>query len=157
MTDIALTWNPAKGRADLSLAAGDFLLEQGLRTAVIISLFTDGLARGDDDLADGDGGNQGDRRGWWGDVPLAGEAPRRIGSRLWLLRRAKATEGTRLRAITMAQEALAWMRGDGLVDRIEVEATLAGTPPDRLLMTITLRRGAVSARFDLPWAIELSR
>lgn len=157
MTDIALTWNPAEGRADVSLTAGDLTREQGLRTAVIISLFTDGLARGDDDLADGDGGNKGDRRGWWGDVPLPGDAPRRIGSRLWLLRRAKATEGTRLRAITMVREALAWMVDDGLVDRIEVEAVLGGSPPDRLLMTLTLRRGAVSERFDVPWAIEISR
>jgi phage gp46-like protein len=157
LTDIALTWNAAEGRADLAIAVGDFLLDQGLRTAVIISLFTDGLARGDDDLAGADGGNQGDRRGWWGDVPLVDEAPRRIGSRLWLLRRAKATEGTRLRAITMAQEALAWLRADGVVDRVEVDATLAGTPPDRLLMAVVLHRGAVSERFDLPWAVELSR
>jgi phage gp46-like protein len=157
MTDIALTWNAAEGRADLALAGGDLLLDQGLRTAVIISLFTDGLARGDDDLATAIGGNGEDRRGWWGDLPVGGETPRRIGSRLWLLRRAKATEGTRLRAVTMIREALAWMLQDGVVDRIEVEAVLAGTPPDRLLVTLTLRRGAVSDRFDLPWAIELSR
>lgn len=157
MTDIALTWNPEEGRADLSLTRGDLTLEEGLRTAVIISLFSDALARGDDDLGAAEGGNGGDRRGWWGDVPLPGEVPRRIGSRLWLLRRAKATEGTRLRAVTMVREALAWMIQDGVVDRIGVDAVLAGAPPDRILLTLTLFRGAVSERFDLPWAIEISK
>lgn len=157
MTDIALLWNADEGRADLALARGDLRLDDGLRTAILISLFSDALARGDDDLAQADGGPGDDRRGWWGDVPVGGETPRRVGSRLWLLRRAKATEGTRLRALTMVREALAWMIQDGVVDRLDVDAVLAGAPPDRLLLTLTLRRGAVSERFDLPWAVELSR
>ena len=59
--------------------------------AVIISLFTWRRARPDDDLP-------GDlRMGWWGDsVP---EIPNdRIGSRLWLLSRAKLTVETVARA-----------------------------------------------------------
>lgn len=158
MTDVALVWNSGEGRADLALAAGDLLPEVGLRTAVTISLFTDRLARGDDDVADAAASRDAeDRRGWWGDLPRPGLGTRLIGSRLWLLRRAKATEGTRLRAISMAREALAWMTEDGIVDRVEVEARFGGAPPDRLLLTVTLRRGAASERFDLAWQAEFAR
>lgn len=154
MTDLALIWNAADSRADLALVGGALLLDEGLRTAVLISLMTDATARDDDNLADGDAQGQGDRRGWWGDLPVEGQPARGIGSRLWLLRRAKATEGTRLRAITMVREALAWMVADGICQSIGVEAVLGGNPPDRLLITVTLRRGGTSARFDIPWSFE---
>lgn len=158
MTDAALVWNSEEGRADFALAAGDLAPEDGLRTAVTISLFTDRQARGDDDVADAAGSRDAeDRRGWWGDLPRPGLGTRLIGSRLWLLRRAKATEGTRLRAITMVREALAWMIEDGIVDRLEIEARFGGTPPDRLLLTVTLRRGSADARFDLAWQAEFAR
>lgn len=157
MTDIALVWDSVESRADLVISAGALLLDDGLRTAVLISLMTDATARDDDNLADGDAAAAGDRRGWWGDVPLAGEATRPIGSRLWLLRRAKATEGTRLRAVTMAREALAWMVQDGICQRIEIEAELQGNPPDRLAFGITLRRGGASPRFDIQWNFEGNR
>lgn len=154
MTDIALVWDVENSRADFALAGGGLLLDEGLRSAVLISLMTDATARDDDDIADGDAPTSGDRRGWWGDMPIEGESARPIGSRLWLLRRAKATEGTRLRALTMAREALAWMVDDGICQRVEVEAELQGSPPDRLLLGITLRRGASSPRFDIPWSFE---
>lgn len=154
MTDLALVWNVAESRADLALAGGALLLDDGLRTAVLISLMTDATARDDDAIDDGPAG---DRRGWWGDVPLAGETTRPIGSRLWLLRRTKATEGTRLRALTMAREALAWMVQDGICQRIDIEAELQGNPPDRLAFGITLRRGGASPRFDVQWNFEGSR
>lgn len=154
MTDIALVWDAENSRADFRLAHGGLLIEEGLRTAVIISLMTDATARDDDDIADGDVPASADRRGWWGDMPLLGEAVRPIGSRLWLLRRAKATEGTRLRATTMAREALAWMAEDGICQRVEVEVELQGSPSDRLMLGITLRRGSGSPRFDIPWLFE---
>lgn len=154
MTDLALLWNADLGRADLALDRGDLAKDEGLRTAVIISLMTDAVARDDDDLADGDAPASGDRRGWWGDMPLPGEVARPIGSRLWLLRRAKAIEATRLRAIAMAEEALAWMVADGICQRVAVEAALQGSPPDRLALKVTLHRGGVSPRFDLLWYFE---
>lgn len=154
MTDLALVWNTEESRADLALSSGALLLDDGLRTAVVISLMTDATARDDDNLADGDAQAAGDRRGWWGDMPIAGQATRPIGSRLWLLRRAKATEGTRLRAVTMVREALAWMIEDGICQAIDVEAELRGSPPDRLMLGVTLRRGGTSQRFDLPWSFE---
>ena len=54
-----------------------------LQTAILISLFTDAQASPDDMIQDGSG----DPRGWWGD--LGSSKP--IGSKLWLLGRAKQT------------------------------------------------------------------
>lgn len=154
MTDLALVWDAEQERGDFALAGGALLLDEGLRTAITISLMTDARARDDDRLDDGADAAGGDRRGWWGDLALIGEAATPIGSRLWLLRRAKANEATRLRAVTMAQEALAWMVADGICQRVEVVAELQGSPPDRLALGVTLRRGGGSPRFDLLWSFE---
>jgi phage gp46-like protein len=60
-----------------------------LATAVIVALGTDRLASIDDELPDPDST---DRRGWWGDLD-ADEiwGGWEIGSRLWLMQRAKIT------------------------------------------------------------------
>ena len=63
MTDLALHFAPGAWSADLSILGGDLATDDGLRTAVIISLFTDARARADDPLPEADA----DRRGWWGD------------------------------------------------------------------------------------------
>ena len=62
MSDLALAWNALAGRADLSLDAGALRMEDGLRTAVILSLMTDGRARDHDDAV---------LRRWFGDVQPA--------------------------------------------------------------------------------------
>lgn len=62
---------------------------QALATAVVVALGTDGLADPGDELPDPDSS---DRRGWWGDLDaeeIWDGWP--IGSRLWLLQRAKIT------------------------------------------------------------------
>ena len=79
MTDITTIWVVESGTGDWSISGGALASGDDLASAVLISLFTDGLAGDDDIPPDGSG----DRRGWWGD---AGEdIP--IGSKLWLLDR----------------------------------------------------------------------
>ena len=70
--------------------------EEPLVRAVLISLFTWRRANADDDLP----GN--DRMGWWGDShpPVDND---RIGSRLWLLSRAKIVPETLARAKAYAE------------------------------------------------------
>ena len=61
-----------------------------LATAVFVAFCTDGLAQESDALPDP---RSTDRKGWWGDLDAAqvwGGWP--IGSRFWLLRRAKITD-----------------------------------------------------------------
>ena len=157
MTDIALAWNPLLARADIAVAKGDLVPDAGLRTAVLISLFTDALARPDDEIPDGTD----DRRGWWGNLPLAGEPADPIGSRLWLLARAKRTEETRRRAQTYAQDALAWMVTDGVAAAVTVTAAWAGDRGEHLQLHIVIdrRSGGRTAREDfmVQWNAEAAR
>jgi phage gp46-like protein len=157
MTDIALIWDPARAAADVAVAQGDLVREDGLRTAVLISLFTDALARPDDVIPDGGD----DRRGWWGDTPVDGAEPDPIGSRLWLLVREKRTEETRRRAETYASDALAWLVTDGVAAAVDAVATWGGDRGDqlRLVVTIDRQRGGRASReeFAVQWNTEAGR
>lgn len=117
-----------------------------LPRAVIISLFTWGRARPDDELP-------GDvRMGWWGDTypAVAGD---RIGSRLWLLARAKITRHTPKRAKEYAEEALAWLITDGLASQVIVQAERAGLSQISLWCQIVRSDGKrVDIRFDNAWS-----
>ena len=123
MVDLVLTWNPATGDADLSIVNGDLALDQGLVTAVIVSLFTDAPADPGDDIPDGSG----DPRGYWGDMPVAaasqtGAPPDVTGSKLWLLDRALVTTETLARAESYAKACLAWMIRDGVAGAVNARA-----------------------------------
>ncbi len=146
MTDLALSWDEALAQADLTLAGGDLLLDGGLKSAVIVSLFSDRRAEADDVLPDAGG----DRRGWWGDV-RAQDGRGRIGSRLWLLEREKRTPETIARAREYAQEALAWLVEDRVARRVEV--TAEATPEGWLALGVVIERpeGPDRDRFDFVW------
>lgn len=145
MPDIRSVWDPGAIGADWILAEGQLDQGRDLETAVIISLFTDRLAGLEDPLPDGTE----DRRGWWGDGDRAVE---RIGSRLWLLAREKATEEVRLRAIEYAREALDWLIQDGVARRVEVEASYTAMGRLDMLITITRSDGTtVERRYDFAW------
>lgn len=118
MPDISTFWAPGEARGDWALAGADLAAHSDLETAVLISLFTDRRAEPDDVIPDGSD----DPRGWWGD---AGRA-RPLGSRLWLLERAKRSEDTRLRAVDYITEALAWMVEDGVAEDVQVAAEWQG-------------------------------
>ncbi|QEU03083.1 phage GP46 family protein [Pseudomonas oryzihabitans] len=98
-------------------------VETSLTRAVLISLFTWRRANPGDLVDDGE------RYGWWGDS-FPAVADDRIGSRLWLLRRAKLTADTIAQAELYAQEALAWLQQDGHVLDVEILTQRAG--PNRL-------------------------
>ncbi|MBM6441812.1 phage GP46 family protein, partial [Lacticaseibacillus rhamnosus] len=99
--DIATVWVTNLSEADWVLNGPQLLAGNNLDTALFISLLTDRLASADDKIPDGTN----DRRGWWGDT---GEAYP-IGSRLWLLGRAKLTPATGPQCETYIKEALQWM------------------------------------------------
>jgi phage gp46-like protein len=129
--DIAIVWNGDRNGADWTLLpGGDLATAPPLVTAVYVSLFTDRRAGPDDVLPPG----QTDRRGWWGD--LLDDQP--IGSRLWLLRRAKHLPETLRLAQDYIREALAWLIADALVARIDITALWDG--PSRIAATIVLHQ-----------------
>ncbi len=90
--------------------------DDGLQTAIIISLFTYRLAEPDDIIPDGTT----NRRGWWGDAYADVEGDL-IGSRLWLLSREKDTLKVVQRAREYAQESLQWMIEDQVAEKVVVE------------------------------------
>lgn len=98
---------------DWAISNGDLAADDGLDTAVALSLWTDRLANADDVIPDGSA----DRRGWWGDAflpPLADGTPDHIGSRLWLLAGALQIPETAQRGQAYCQEALQWLVDDGV-------------------------------------------
>ena len=118
-TDIKIRW-------DTDLLAGDFIFEnndfdtdEGLGTAVLISWFSDQRASDDDDIPNADGDFI-DKRGWWGDLAVPFAEGDQIGSKLWLLNRAKTTQENITKGIEWGTEALEWMKIDGIVKDILV-------------------------------------
>jgi phage gp46-like protein len=99
--------------------------------AVVISLFSWRRANPDDDLPTED------RFGWWGDT-FATEQNDRIGSRLWLLSRAKLTNDTLTKAEGYVREALQWMIDDAVAARVDVEVEREGI--DRMEIGVAIYR-----------------
>lgn len=149
MTDVALIWDAHAFGADLALPGPALATDDGLVTAVIISLFTDRRARADDALPQAGA----DRRGWWGDV-LASDG-REIGSRLWLFGRAKALASVLEDVAEAAREALAWLTEDGVASAVDVTAerqTRGATDVLALGVTIHRPEGPMRLRFDAAWS-----
>lgn len=149
MTDLRLAFALTDTGADCDLAAGDrdLATDDGLETAVVVSLFTDRRAEADDRLpAAGE-----DRRGWWGDA--APDLPDdRIGSRLWLLSREKQLPEVLARAEEYARQALAWLVEDGVAGRVSVVAS--APRPGTLALAVAIDRpGAGARRFEYVWRI----
>lgn len=145
MSDIALVWNGTE--ADLAIEGGDLVLEEGLQTAAVISLFSDRRARPDDVLPADDG----DRRGWVGDAWPRVDGDQ-IGSRLWLLNREKDIPETLRRAREYARESLAWLIEDGIGASLDVQASVPMRGVLRLELTVNRRDGsALNHQFDTLW------
>lgn len=130
MIDIALAFNPDRFDFDLVLEGDgdnrDVLGDDGLLTAVIISLFSDRRANDDDPLPDERVGVPSDLRGWWGDCILEEDRRDPLGSRLWLLSREKEMAVVVARAQQYAEESLQWLIRDGHVGELRVVASHAG-------------------------------
>ncbi len=147
--DIKTTFISFDRGADYVLSALGLAEDDGLETAVILSLFTDRRAEADDPLPAGD-----DRRGWWADAfpSVTGDL---VGSRLWLLHREKQTPQTLTRARDYAIEALQWLVDDGIAAGVEVDAVVVRTGV--LGLTIEVQRTAGPAaryRFENFWGAQ---
>jgi len=162
-TDLKISWDTNLLFGDL-IQDADYELEtdQGLATAVLMSLFTDRRARKDDLLPDPEGN---DRRGWWGDkTGEYREAGDQIGSRLWLLERSKTTSETITQAESYATEALQWLIDDGIAVKVDVTAVRQmgsrGTGGDPwLVLDVLIRKtdgSQASYKFDLQWGATLA-
>ena len=120
---------------DIALGDTDVLLDDSILSLVLVSLFCD--ANSEELLP-------GQRRGYWAD-----DDPKRpIGSLLWILDRATATQETRARARDAAEDSLRWMIDAGIADRIQVSAEYERI--DFLRLDIQIDRGS-SQRYQSLW------
>lgn len=145
MSDIATIWQGFGG--DWLVAGPSLQADDGLRTAVVLSLFTDRLAGADDALPDANAG----RRGWWGDAYAAVPGDL-IGSRLWLLARSKQLPQVLRAAELYASEALQWLVDDGVASAVDVQAEVVRDGLLGLQVSITRSAAPVQRyRFEAFW------
>ncbi|MCW5666468.1 MAG: phage GP46 family protein [Piscinibacter sp.] len=136
---------------DLQVEGAQLDEDDGLETAVVLSLFTDRRANDDDALPDSAGQAERERRGWWGDsyAEVTGD---RIGSRLWLLSREKQLASVLERARQYADEALRWLVEDGVAREVTVSAEVVRSGVLGLQVEIVRPRVPVSRfRFETFW------
>lgn len=136
MSDARLGWTIDGG--DLVLSGVDLDVDDGLVTAILVSLFSD--ARREEDPALPTAAQ--DLRGWW-----AEESPG-FGSLLWTLDREKLTPGTLERAREAASTALQWLIADGIAASVGVRTEVLGTGV--LLISLEIVRGT-SRRWASLW------
>lgn len=146
MSDIRTVFVDFAG--DLTVSGPSLENDDGLETAVVISLFTDRRAKAGDPLPDG----VLNRRGWWGDSfpSVAGD---RIGSRLWMLAREKQLPSVLARAREYAIEALQWLIEDGVARAVNVTAEVVRNGVLGLSIEIVRSDKPVAMyRFDSFWS-----
>ena len=138
------------GSIDIQLENNDLATDEGLRTAVLISLFTD--RRVDQDELPPE---EERARGWWADL-FPDEPGDVIGSRLWLLQREKRTVETLNRAEEYCSEALQWMIDDGVAGSVDVSASYDSA--GFMIISISIQRpdlkDRTTFRFRTPWEVE---
>jgi len=158
--DIRINW-------DEDYLEGDFVFDtdlqdlesdEGLETAVLISLFTDQRAKDDDILPDD---RSDDKRGWWGDLVSPFADGDQIGSRLWLLERSKTTPSVLQKAKQYVTEALQWMVEDGVASKVEIEVERQGiSGNDILAIKVMIYRNdnnIKTLKYDLQWEAQSLR
>ena len=148
MADIALEW--VEFEASMLVQNNDLGVDEGLQTAIIISLFTDGQALESDLLPYGESF----RRGFWGDA-LAEIEGDKIGSKLWLLSREKQMPVILRKAEEFAREALKWL----IDDKVATDYSVVATNPAMgiLLLDISITRpvgNAITFRYNYNWAAQ---
>lgn len=140
------------GSGDQVESLGGLRSEQALHTATLLCLFTDARAPDDEALP----GNDGFRRGWWGDsIRLEGEPDRPLGSLIWLdVERGILNDAVGQRVRDRAEDALSVLLEQGAVARTDVETIVR---PEQGLLGLVVRHFSHSGdtvydqRFEILW------
>lgn len=162
--DIALAWDVTRAEGDWVIKNGDLALNSSLRSAVLVSLFTDRVAPetlsaldaavGLSAVSGAAGSATKDIRGWWADA----WADTPIGSRLWQLQRAIKSGQTSLprEVEAICYEALQWMVDDGVAQSVVVAAQFSTTNRQAIEFTVTVQEPGRNTPqvFLFSWAWE---
>lgn len=144
MSDFTTYLDNSAQTGDWKLVGTQLATGADLVTAILISVFTDRIANADDVIPDGTN----DPRGWVGD--LGATYP--IGSRMWLISRAKQTPDVLKRAKDYLVEALQWLIDDGVVAKFDIVTEFG---PGQLRAGVTAWQpdgSQVSQSFSWVWA-----
>jgi phage gp46-like protein len=133
MADVGLIWQD--GWADILLNESNTDLQTGkdLKTAILVSLFSDSRANPEELLLDED------PRGWWS---------RDLGSLLWLLARQKATLQNLEKGIQYIKDALNWLIVQNIAKSIDVTGTIENRSKFNFIITI---KKSNDYRFQYLW------
>lgn len=153
--DIQLAHFSELGYADIQLISSgrDVAGDQGLETAVLISLFTNRRVNDEKLLPD----NSNDKGGWWGFE----YSEFSFGSRLWLLRRGKNRNELLSLAEQYVKEALQWMIDKDVAETIQVVASFSN--PKIMMLDIQISRPEISEekrytyRYFFNWENQIAR
>jgi phage gp46-like protein len=145
MKDCKILWDNSTGVGDIGISNSDLQIEEGLETAVFMSLYTDQRAAEDENT-----NFPLDKRGWWGDM-LESNGDQ-VGSKLWLYEREKLTTKVIAQIKDAMYDCLQWMIDDGIVARIDI--ALEKQENNKLFTEIKLFRqddSRTTVKFDDLW------
>lgn len=113
MSDLLFDFFNDDMELDLVVKNSEIQVDESLKSAVLISLFTDARCE-KTELPEGELS----QRGYFGDA-IFGE---QTGSKLWLINRSKYSNDTLIKAKEYAKSSLDWLVTDGLAKDVQVEA-----------------------------------
>lgn len=127
--------------------SGDFLMEDGFDTSLIMSIFCEKRAQPYEVAVPYL------RRGWWGNT--TNEDPSfEIGSKLWLLEQARLTTATLRLAEQYTLEGLKWLKEDKFLQEVSVSADAqyeAGAPSISLEVRLVRSDTVVEYKYFSVW------
>ena len=137
---------------DVQIEDGDFILDGGLETAVLISLFSDARVSPDESRDQFNG----EIRGFWAEKLIGFN----LGNKVWLLDRSKLTNNVLRLSEQYNKEALQWMIDEGIAARIETVSLKSTTRPNTMQWYIAIYKpegGVEGFKYDIPWNNQLGR
>lgn len=129
---------------DISFEDGDFKLTDGLDTAIVLSLFTDGRA---------DSSEVSEpilRRGWIGNEQNENEDDY-FGSKLWLLEQARINNDTSNRVTSFSQDALSWMINSDYAKKLDINSEISDKDKIRINIVFTTINNKTESRQYKLW------
>ena len=135
------------GRFDFVIGStGDFEAEDGLDSALYVSLLTDARADASQVI------DAGRRRGWLGNTvnPVDG---RQLGGLLWLVEQGRLNTDTLNAAVSFARSSLDWMVEDGLAKNVTVTGEIVPRSGIALTITVTTPDGSTETRYIKLWEV----